>query len=297
MTDEEQSQLTGGEYAIEKLRVCGVRFRDWFHRCWNDLSHAMARAGLLPVWYATAFLYNVGHGPWQSAKFWRDICGSLEDLAKRLTPDSVILQRYWPRVLVDKSLHHDVLDEQVGRAGRERFIQNLAARSQEITDLRGHKVKPAQWVSWNKAHDEWDSEMSTRAMLLGQLALDRGWIPTAEDLFSGAKNIAALSQVEEGKPLPKSKAAAVRSARAKTDALKNNDSQLLCCSGDGRRRPGLHQWRSLDRLGKSSCVCGVLRNGAVGDGPHQRGEHQAAVPQLVAMGLVSRAQGHLASSP
>ena len=122
VTDEEQSQLTGGEYAIEKLRVCGVRFRDWFHRCWNDLSHAMARAGLLPVWYATAFLYNVGHGPWQSAKFWRDICGSLEDLAKRLTPDSVILQRYWQRVLVDNSLHHNALDEQVGRAGRERFI-------------------------------------------------------------------------------------------------------------------------------------------------------------------------------
>ena len=193
-------------YSSFELRATGYgvamawqwRFRDWFHRCWRDLSHAMARPGLLPEWYATAYLYNVGHGPWQIAKFWRDICGSLEDLAKMLTPDSVILQWYWPRVLVDKSLHHDVLDEQVGRAGRERFIQNLAARSQEITDLRGHKVKPAQWVSWNKAHDEWDSEMSTRAMLLGQLALDRGWIPRQRICFRARRALRRLARLKRG---------------------------------------------------------------------------------------------------
>ena len=33
VTDEEQPQLTGGEYAIERLMVCGERFSDWFHRC------------------------------------------------------------------------------------------------------------------------------------------------------------------------------------------------------------------------------------------------------------------------
>ena len=64
VTDEEQPQLTGGEYAIERLRVYGVRFSDWFHRCWNDMNTAMARAGVLPVWYATAFPYNIGHGQW-----------------------------------------------------------------------------------------------------------------------------------------------------------------------------------------------------------------------------------------
>ena len=70
-----------------------------------------------------------------------------------------------------------------------------------------------------EAHDEWDSELSTRAMLLGQVSIDKGWIPTSEDLFSGARNIAALSQ-EEDDPTPKSKAAATRSAKARLEALK-----------------------------------------------------------------------------
>ena len=170
-----------------------MRFSDWFHRCWNDLQHAIAKAGLMPVWYATAFLYNIGHGPWQS-------------------------KRYWPRLLVDKNLHHETSDELVGRVGRERFIENLAARSQQVTDFKGHKVKPAQWVSWNKAHDEWDAELSTRGMLLGQLSMNKGWILSSEDLFSGARNIAALSQ--DDAPKPACKAAAVRSAKAKLEALK-----------------------------------------------------------------------------
>ena len=124
--------------------MCGVRFSDWFHRCWNDLQHAIAKSGLMPVWYATAFLYNIGHGPWQSKTCWRDLCEECTHLAKTLTPDAFILQRYWQRVLVDKNLHHEASDEIVGRVGRERFIENLAARSQLITDFKGHNLKPAQ---------------------------------------------------------------------------------------------------------------------------------------------------------
>ena len=56
-------------------------------------------------------------------------------------------------------------------------------------------------------------------MLLGQLSIDKGWIHTSEDLFSSARNIAALSQ-EDGGPNPKGKASAVRTAKAKLDALK-----------------------------------------------------------------------------
>ena len=63
VTDQEQSQLTGGEYITEVLRVSGVRFFDWFHRCWNDVAYGVAFAGLMPVWYAMAFVYNIGHGP------------------------------------------------------------------------------------------------------------------------------------------------------------------------------------------------------------------------------------------
>ena len=227
VTDEEQSQLTGGEYVIEKLQVCGVRFRDCIHRCWNDLQHAVALAGLTPQWYAMAFLYNVGHGPWQSAKFWRDILAQVETHAKTLKSDDVLLQRFWPRVLIDKSMQHEDSDETVGRLGRERFIEDLAARSQKIAALRGPKVKPSVWLSFNKAHDEWDSHVSTRAMLLAQLSLNKGWILTAEDLFSGARTVTPLSQ-EEAAAAPASKAAAVRSAKAKAEAHKKRTAN--CCA-------------------------------------------------------------------
>ena len=61
-----------------------------------------------------------------------------------MAPDAVILQRYWPRVLVDKGWHDDVSDDMVGRVGRERFIGSLKARRKKITDFKGHKVKPSQ---------------------------------------------------------------------------------------------------------------------------------------------------------
>ena len=56
-------------------------------------------------------------------------------------------------------------------------------------------------------------------MLLGQVSIDQCRIFTSDDLFSAARNIAALRQ-EADVPKPKSKAAAVRSAKAKLEALK-----------------------------------------------------------------------------
>ena len=106
-------------------------------------------------------------------------------------------------------------------------------------------------------------------MLIGEVSIDKGWIPTSEDLFSVARNIAALSQAEDD-PKPKSKATAVRSAKAKLAALKKNKRQLLCCSGDGRRRPGVHQRRTFDRLRVSSCFSRALRDADVGEWAHQR---------------------------
>ena len=37
-TDEEQSQLTGGEWILHEMQVTGVRFNDWFHRSSNDVG-------------------------------------------------------------------------------------------------------------------------------------------------------------------------------------------------------------------------------------------------------------------
>ena len=52
-TDEEQYQITVGEFSTASkpagLRCTGVRFRDEFHRWNNDLSNAVAFAGLATV--------------------------------------------------------------------------------------------------------------------------------------------------------------------------------------------------------------------------------------------------------
>ena len=45
-TDEEQSQLTGGDYILQVLGVTGVKVNDWFHRVNNDLHSAEARPRL-----------------------------------------------------------------------------------------------------------------------------------------------------------------------------------------------------------------------------------------------------------
>ena len=61
----------------------GVRFFGLVSQVLERGSHGHAQCHQSPRPYAprAAFLFNVGHGPWQSKIFWRDLCGTLKQLA------------------------------------------------------------------------------------------------------------------------------------------------------------------------------------------------------------------------
>ena len=79
-TDQEQTQITGGEFifaaAPKGLGCTGVRFHDEFHRWHNDLKLATSLAGLEPAVQAGTLIFNLGYGPWQSHAFFHQICAT-----------------------------------------------------------------------------------------------------------------------------------------------------------------------------------------------------------------------------
>ena len=76
-TDQEQSQITGGEFILtcgSGLGCTGVRLSDDYHRWNNDLGMAVAKAGLTPAEKAATLIFNIGYGPWQKTAFFHHIC-------------------------------------------------------------------------------------------------------------------------------------------------------------------------------------------------------------------------------
>ena len=72
--------------------------------------------------------------------------------------------------------------------------------------------------------------MATRAMVLATLCLEKGWLLTEEDLFAPTRCgvEASLEKDASGdKPAPKSKAEAMRAAKAKVEALKMRTANVF----------------------------------------------------------------------
>ena len=227
VTDQEQSQLTGEDYVLTQMEVTGVRNNDWFHRKCNDLTQAQARAGLTTAYWAMTFAYNLGQGPWETALWYRQQLAQLEHLAKTLTGDDILPLRFWPGILLDHRRHHERGDAEVGKKAREDYVRTLD--TEKALKLRGVKVKPSNWMSFNAAHSQWDPWINTRAMCLGALCINKGWIPTAEDLFNGAKGLVKFGTEECGAK-PPSAAAAAKSAKAKVQQLKNRSANCVAAA-------------------------------------------------------------------
>ena len=223
-TDQEQLQLTGMQFAFTVLRVTGVHFHDYFHRCSNDVHFGTAFAGMMNVYWASTFWMNLPYGPWQSAAWFHLLVSQLKMLRGEMKHDDLFPVRFWPRILVDKRRHHETADARVGPEARQAFLDDMT--DDHMASFKGIKVKPASWMSWQEAQESWDPYLNTRAMVLAQACVNKGLGPlTHEELFGGSKMflVAATSQ---DKP-PASKAAAVKSAKAKLDALKKKHKHLI----------------------------------------------------------------------
>ena len=150
-------------------------------------------------------------------------------LSLGLRPDQVSPLKLWDRVLVDRNHHRETREDLVGKAAREQWIATLA--TQATMDIKNVKVKPSQWISWYRAHETWDHVLSSRAMVISATCIDKAWIATSEDLFQGCKCNVLSGMGGSPAPKPKSKAAAVRSAKAQVESLKKRSaSNMAACA-------------------------------------------------------------------
>ena len=231
-TDEEQYQITAGEFITaskpEGLGCTGVRFRDEFHRWNNDLNNAVAFAGLATVEKAGTLIFNIGYGPWQKAAWYHMILASGQKIAQTIQPNSRMVLRFWPRHLVDNGLVGTTDDAIVGQEGRRQYIAGVPR--QNLLHLKGGRVSPSAWMSFQKVGAEWSSSIATRAMVLATLCLEKGWVLTEEDLFAPTRcgvETSCEKDASGDKLAPKSKAEALRVAKAKVEALKMRTANLF----------------------------------------------------------------------
>jgi hypothetical protein len=229
-TDQEQTQSTGGEFILKPepdggLGCTGARFIDDFHRWNNDLSSAVSKAGLAPVEKAATLFLNIGYGPWQSGAWYLAICGEGQKLSGELSRNSKLLLKFWPRVVKDVKTSPTSSwfgDSSNGEEARGTFLTFLPGMN--LFKLRGTKVSPGQWMSLYTAGFAWDETISARALVLASLCMKKGWVLTEEDLFAPTR-LGATSLGE--KPAPKSKAAGVRDANNKLEALKKRQQNNM----------------------------------------------------------------------
>jgi hypothetical protein len=166
-TDQEGLQLSAMFFMKLMLNMVMVKITDPFHRFWNDVGTSVALSGLQTCYMGGIMIFNVGYGPWETATWWTLLLAQAADLAQCLTPDDPLVLKFWPRILRDRNLESETLDEIVGPAGRLAYIKSLEYKA--CLDLKSIKAKTSVWFSFHEAFDAWDGELNTRAMVFAFL--------------------------------------------------------------------------------------------------------------------------------
>ena len=182
--DQHQTQVLGGAWCESPagIRLTMVSVFDIYHRLWNCLKAAEARAGLTPMFYAATTIYNFAYGPWESSAWFHQLLMEAADVGSTLDPDGPLMMLFWQRILGDKRRSRDSCDLEglSAREARAEHLKTLQARG--AFDIRNTKVKPSVWFSFHKAHEQWDPHVSTRAMVLTSMCMRNQWLRDLEDL-------------------------------------------------------------------------------------------------------------------
>ena len=225
-TDQEQTQVTGGEFifapALAGLGCTGARLHDDFHRWHNDLARAVALAGLKPSEKAGTLIANIGYGPWQTAAWINTLRAQGNNVSAKRTPNDRIVLRFWKTHLLYSDKLDEADDDVVGANGRAKWLKQLP--EEEHMHVKGIKVVPSKWMSFQAAWETWPPALGSRALLMSDLCIDKGWILTEEDLFSPTR--CGVDKSGE-KPAIKSKAEAFRKSKATVDAVVNRSRNTM----------------------------------------------------------------------
>ena len=72
---------------------------------------------------AATWISNIGYGPWQKAAWYHMILASGEKVARTIQPNSRMVLKFWPRLLIDNGLESETDDAIVGEEGRWEYVQ------------------------------------------------------------------------------------------------------------------------------------------------------------------------------
>ena len=85
-------------------------------------------------------MFNIGYGPWQKAAWYHMILASGEKVARTIQPNSRMVLKFWPRLLIDNGLESETDDAIVGEEGRRAYVIGIPGLN--IMNLEGVKVSP-----------------------------------------------------------------------------------------------------------------------------------------------------------
>ena len=123
----------------------------------------------------------------------------------------------------------------MGTPAKERFVKELPAET--LLDLKCNKVAPSKWMSLHQVGDKLDQTLSSRGLVVGSLVMSKGWIVTEEDLFARTRLGASSCGEKLDVALPiASKAAGLKDAAAKLEALKARQRNNLCSAAQLLRK-------------------------------------------------------------
>ena len=167
---------------------------DDFHRLNNIRKDAERQAGLWTRDVQFCACVNGIYGPHQSMAWYNALMDEAASSACKLSPDHATVLRFWPRVLKDKHLHHSSDREATGKTGRAEFIKNIPHAFDGI--LTG-QASAQEFFGFNRAHIKQDEIKNTKAIVLTNLVMNKGWCATVEDLEAPAQT-AKVTDVNKG---------------------------------------------------------------------------------------------------
>ena len=180
-SDQESLQLTGTNFLRGGLQITAEPIADPYHRRPNDIKLSLTEAGLWWTYLDRILLYNISHGPWEKAAWFRQLQHSATQCVRAMSPDDPLLLKLWPSILKDKGIIEQDCEEVSGRAARAAYLRNFD-HGQTFSTV-GKKCSTGKWFSWQDAHDKFDPVLGDKALAASKACLEAGFCLASEELL------------------------------------------------------------------------------------------------------------------
>lgn len=164
-----------------------VHVHDPHHRRSNDAWLSISDAKLSSVFFSGLLAFKIGFGPWQGGGWFRMQIEAVRDIMSSMHEYDPLLLKVWPGVTDDMEMQYDE-PEKLGSIGRRRFLDSLDTLP--AFNSKGPKASVSRWFSWWSAFRFFDQYHSARALVLLYIAIRKGWIKSADDVWQCGDTLA-----------------------------------------------------------------------------------------------------------